>query len=70
MTENIKPRPEESFCVGCCQHGMARQWVADGGGSLQIWKEPANVLNKQSRMTDKGWSSCLGVGRWANNCSP
>jgi len=26
----------------------------------------ANVLNKQSRTADKGWSSSLGVGRGAN----
>ena len=32
-----------------------------------IWKVAANVLNKQSRTTDKGWSSKLGVGRVANN---
>jgi len=27
-------------------------------------------LNKQSRRTDKGWSSSLGVGRDAYNSSP
>jgi len=35
----------------------------------QIWRAAANILNKQSRTTDKGWS-CLGVGRVANNSSP
>jgi hypothetical protein len=30
----------------------------------------ANVLNKQSRTADKGWSSSLGVGQGANNASP
>jgi hypothetical protein len=30
----------------------------------------ANILNKQSRTADKGWSSSLGVGRGANNSSP
>jgi hypothetical protein len=29
-----------------------------------------NILNKQSRTADKGWSSSLGVGRGANNPSP
>jgi hypothetical protein len=29
-----------------------------------------NILNKQPRTNDKGWSSSLGVGRGANNCSP
>jgi hypothetical protein len=28
-----------------------------------------NILNKQSWTADKGWSSSLGVGRWANNSS-
>jgi len=30
----------------------------------------ANILNKQSRTPDKGWSSRLGVWRGANNFSP
>jgi hypothetical protein len=30
----------------------------------------ANILNKQSRTADSGWSSSLGVGRGANNPSP
>ena len=30
----------------------------------------ANILNKQSRIADTGWSSGLGVGRGANNSSP
>ena len=29
-----------------------------------------NKLNKQPRTADEGWSSCLGVGRGANNPSP
>jgi len=28
-----------------------------------IWRVAANILNKQSRTADKGWSSSLGVGR-------
>jgi hypothetical protein len=51
-------------------HGMARPQVADGGYSLQFWRVAANILNKQSRTVDKGWSSTLGVGRGANNSSP
>jgi hypothetical protein len=27
-----------------------------------IWRWAANILNKQSRTTDKGWSSSLGLG--------
>jgi hypothetical protein len=53
-----------------CHHGMARPQVADGGDALQLWREAANILNKQSRTADKGWSSSLGVGRGANNSSP
>ena len=28
-----------------------------------IWRVAANIMNKQSRTADKGWSSSLGVGR-------
>jgi hypothetical protein len=49
------------------QHGMARPQVADGGDGLRIWRVAANILNMQSRIADKGWSSSLEVGRWANN---
>jgi hypothetical protein len=37
---------------------------------LQLWRVAANILNKQLRTADKGWSSSLGVGRGANNSSP
>jgi hypothetical protein len=37
---------------------------------LQLWRVAANILNKQSRTADKGWSFSLGVGRGANNSSP
>jgi hypothetical protein len=46
-----------------CHHGMARPRVADGGEGLQVWRVAANILNKQSRTADKGWSSSLGIGR-------
>jgi hypothetical protein len=39
---------------------MARPQVVDGGDGLQIWRVAANVLNKQSRTADRGWSSSLG----------
>jgi hypothetical protein len=35
-----------------------------------IWRLAANILNKQSRTADTGWSSSLGFGRGANNSSP
>ena len=34
-----------------------------------IWRVAANILNKQSRTADKGWSSSLEVGQGANNSS-
>jgi hypothetical protein len=34
----------------------------DGGDSLQIWRVAADILNKQSRAADKGWSANLGLG--------
>jgi hypothetical protein len=46
-----------------CHHGMARPRVADRGDGLQIWRVAANILNKQSRTADSGWSSSLvGLG--------
>jgi hypothetical protein len=50
-----------------CHHGMAHPQVVDGGEALQIWREAANILNKQSRTDDNGWTSSLEVGRGANN---
>jgi hypothetical protein len=35
-----------------------------------VWRVAANILNKQSRTADKGWSFSLGVGRGANNSVP
>jgi hypothetical protein len=46
-----------------------RHQVADGGDGLQIWREAANILNKQSWTADKGWSSSLEVGCEASNSS-
>jgi hypothetical protein len=53
-----------------CHHGMARPRVADRGDGLQIWRVAVNMLNKQSRTADSGWSSSLEVGWWANNPPP
>jgi hypothetical protein len=62
--------PDIPVCyVGPCHHGMARPRVADGGDGLQIWRVAANVLNKQSRLVEKGRSSSLGVGQRASNSS-
>ena len=38
---------------------MERPQVADGG-TASIWRLAANILKKQSRTDDKGWSSIYG----------
>jgi hypothetical protein len=48
---------------------MARPPVVDGGYGPQIWRVGKNILNLQSRTTDKGWSSRFLFGRGANDCS-
>ena len=48
---------------------MVRPWVAMEE-RLSVWKVAANILNKQLRTTEKGWSSRLGIGRGAYNSSP
>jgi hypothetical protein len=53
-----------------CHHGIARPQVADGEDTLQAWRIAANILNKQLRTADKGWSSSLGVGRGGKISSP
>jgi len=35
-----------------------------------IWRVAVNILNKQLRTADMGWSSSLGIGRGADNFSP
>jgi len=52
------------------RRGVARPQVSDGGNSVNVWRIAANILNKQSRTADNGWSSSLGFGRGANNSSP
>jgi hypothetical protein len=48
-------------CVHCHRY-MARRQVTEGGDGLQVWNQDANILNKQSRAAENGWSSSLGVG--------
>jgi hypothetical protein len=71
---NLLSSYSPSYFVFCsfnsCHYSMARPQVADGGNTLQVRRVAANILNKQSRTADKGWSSSLGVGRGANNSSP
>jgi hypothetical protein len=49
---------------------MACPQVTDRGDVLQIWRVVSNILKKQSRTADKGWSSGLGVGLGDNNSLP
>jgi hypothetical protein len=53
-----------------CGHGMARPRVADRGDCLQIWRVAANILNKQPRTADSGWSTSFGVGRGGGLTNP
>jgi hypothetical protein len=53
-----------------CHHSMVHPRVSDRGEGLQIWRVATNMLNKQSRTADSGWSSSLGFGRGANNFPP
>lgn len=45
-----------------CQHGVMRPHTVNGE-SLQIWEITANILNKQSGITDKGWYSTFEGGQ-------
>jgi len=40
--------------VGPCHNGMARPQFRDGGDGVQIWREAANILNKQWWTANKG----------------
>jgi hypothetical protein len=46
---------------------MACPWVTYGEVTLQIWRVVANMMNKQARTADNGWSSSFWVGREDNN---
>jgi hypothetical protein len=46
--------------------GKPRPQFADGGDGLQIWNVGAKIMNKQSRLADKGWYCSLEVGRISN----
>jgi hypothetical protein len=50
------------------QHGASSGCGRRDG--FQQCSLPENILNKQPRTNDKGWSSSYGVGPGANNPSP
>jgi hypothetical protein len=49
---------------------MARPRVEYGGTVSGYGGVAVNILNKQPRSIDKGWSSSFGIGHGANNPSP
>jgi hypothetical protein len=55
------------YYVCPCHHDMVRSRVTDGGEGAQIWRVAVNILHKQPRTSEKGWSSSVVVGRGANN---
>jgi hypothetical protein len=46
--------------------------VRPRGHSMRVEERPppTNIMNKQPRTNDNGWSPSLGLGRAANNSSP
>jgi hypothetical protein len=50
------------------QHGASNGCGWRNG--LQLGRLAANILNKQPRTDNRGWSSSLGVGRGVSNSSP
>jgi hypothetical protein len=40
---------------------MVRPLIADGGDALQLWREAANILNKQSRTATRGGTPDWGT---------
>jgi hypothetical protein len=74
--ENVEELDRRDPCENCVikfegvrvpfAGGMARLWIRDVGDGLQIWRLPANVLDKQSRTAEKEWSYSLRVRRWIN----
>jgi hypothetical protein len=49
---------------------MERLRVANGGDSIQTWKDATNILNTQLPTSDKGRSYSLVLGRGVKNFSP
>jgi hypothetical protein len=69
------PRSDSYYCHTVAKLGgsLSPQNGAPSGcgwrNGLQLWRVAANILNKQPRTNDKGWSSSLGVWRGAINPS-
>jgi hypothetical protein len=56
----MKVVPCDKFVPVTTAWCVLRLWMEE---RPPVWRVAANILNKQSWTTDKGWSSSLGVGR-------
>jgi hypothetical protein len=73
-----KKRAEKIFHCPKRYYAMTNEVTTDRTSSvyysnnkyLYAWRVSANILNKQLRTADKGWSSSLEVGHGAKNSSP
>jgi hypothetical protein len=61
--ENHVSRFRAASSHGLLWHQDLTHYLCNYGS--QVWKVAANIFNKQSRISDKGWSSSLGVERGA-----
>ena len=50
-----------------CHQDMAHPQLAGAGDGLHLCRVAANILNKQSRTENKGWSFSLEVDRGVNS---
>jgi hypothetical protein len=65
-TDTINQHPiTPMFNIAPCHHGMAHPQVPIGGGGLQTWILPANILKRKSLEADKECSSSCGVRCYA-----
>jgi hypothetical protein len=58
---NFRSSPHVKWAP-CHHDSMACPQIADGGDAVRVWRVAVNILNKQSRTADNGWSSSLGLG--------
>jgi hypothetical protein len=52
----------------CCGENKSPTPSISGRDGLQIWRVSANILNRQSPATDKGWSSSFGAWLVTKTC--
>jgi hypothetical protein len=55
--------------VGPYHRGKARPQVVDGGDDFLVRRVTANIFGKQSRTSEKRWSSSFVIGRGDENSS-